>query len=108
MKIYSGSQENILISEYRGDGEWKITVERAQACHEGSYHCTATNCFGSDTKRWSLEMIKDSTSLSSEILDDIKIYHDDTVVSGDISDPEFIEEMVIFEKFRIKPFVFGY
>ena len=53
-------------------------------------------------------MIKDLPSLSSEILDDIKIYHDDTVVSGDISDPEFIEEMVIFEKFRIKPFVFGY
>ena len=108
MKIYSGSQENIFISEYRGDGEWKITVERAQACHEGSYHCTATNCFGSDTKRWSLEMIKDLPSLSSEILDDIEIYHDDTVVSGDISDPEFIEEMVKFKKFRIKPFVFGY
>ena len=95
-----GSQENILISEYRGDGEWRITMERAQACHEGSYHCTATNCFGSDTKRWTLEMIKDSPSLSAEILDDIKIYHDDTVVSGDISDPEFIEEMVIFKNFE--------
>ena len=53
-------------------------------------------------------MIKDLPSLSSEILDDIEIYHDDTVVSGDISDPEFIEEMVIFENFRIKPSVFGY
>ena len=41
-------------------------------------------------------MIKD-TPLSADILDDIKIYHDDTVVSGDVSDPEFIEEMVIFK-----------
>ena len=71
-------------------------MERAQAWHEGSYHCTATNCFGSDTKRWSLQMIKDS----AEILDDIQIYHDDTVVSGDISDSEFFEEMVIFEHFE--------
>ena len=74
-------------------------MERARACHEGSYHCSATNCFGSDIKRWSLEMIKDSP-LSPEILDDIKIYQDDSVVSGDISDPEFIEEMVIFEGFQ--------
>ena len=86
----------INIPEYRGDGEWKITMDRATASHAGSYQCTASNCFGSDTKRWSLEMIQDP-HLSADILDDIKIYHDDTVVSGDVSDPEFIEEMVIFK-----------
>ena len=98
--IMLGCNENISMinSEYRGDGEWKISMERALASHEGSYHCTATNCFGSDTKRWSLEMIRESTlSADADSYDDIKIYQDDTVVSGDISDPEFIEEIVIFE-----------
>ena len=34
----------------------------------------------------------------SDVLDDIKIYHDNTIVSGDVSDPEFIEEMVLFTR----------
>ena len=41
-------------------------------------------------------MTEDIHGDSEDILDDIKIYHDNTIVSGDLSDPEFIEEMVIF------------
>ena len=83
-----------ICAEYGGDGAWKLTMEKAKAGHEGTYYCTATNCFGSDTKRWRVALTRD-VNLSADVLDDIKIYHDNTIVSGDVSDPEFIEEMVL-------------
>ena len=68
-----------------------MTMARVTAKEEGHYSLTASNYLGTPSKEWSLNMF--SSNIHEEY-DDIEIYADESVVSGDISDPEFIETLV--------------
>ena len=67
-----------------------VRLTSVSARDAGYYTCTASNIMGSAGAELSLQVI----STKEEYEDDLTIHHDETVVSGDISDPEFIEAIV--------------
>ena len=67
-----------------------VRLTSVSARDAGYYTCTASNIMGSAGAELSLQVI----STKKEYEDDLTIHHDETVVSGDISDPEFIEAIV--------------
>ena len=71
----------------------------------GLYTVTVTNSEGSCSQDWRLEMLEEKKADDVQITqlssargnpeeDDGEIVPDDTVVSGDITDPEFLQIMV--------------
>ena len=67
-----------------------VRLTSVSARDAGYYTCTASNIMGSAGAELSLQVI----STKEKYEDDLTIHHDETVVSGDISDPEFIEAIV--------------
>merc|ERR1711892_538279 len=76
--------------EYHGHGVRKMTMARVGLRDEGTFSMSAYNCLGSSTKDWNLTVL---SSMAHDDYDDIEIYADESVVSGDISDQEFIDTM---------------
>ena len=75
---------------YNGDNQWVVRLTSVSARDAGYYTFTASNIMGSAGAELSLQVI----STKEKYEDDLTIHHDETVVSGDISDPEFIEAIV--------------
>ena len=71
-----------------------VRLTSVSARDAGFYTCTASNIMGSAEAELSLQVIR--TKEKYEERDDLIIHHDETVVSGDISDPEFIEAIVSY------------
>ena len=69
-----------------------VRLRSASARDAGFYTCTASNNVGSAGAEMSLQVIRTQEKFREWGEDDI--HHDETVVSGDISDPEFIEAIV--------------
>ena len=89
-------------SVYNGNNNWMVRLRSASARDAGFYTCTASNNVGSADAEMSLQVIRTQEkyrewgrdrALTLEWGED-DIHHDETVVSGDISDPEFIEALV--------------
>ena len=80
------------IPGYNGDNQWVVRLTSVSARDAGFYTCTASNIMGSAEAELSLQVLR--TKEKYEERDDLIIHHDETVVSGDISDPEFIEAIV--------------
>ena len=68
-------------------------MARVSSRDEGTFSVSASNPLGSTSKEW---VITVSSSMIHEGYDDIEIHADESVVSADISDQEFIDTMVIF------------
>ena len=77
---------------YNGNNNWIVRLRSASARDAGFYTCTASNTVGSASAEMSLQVIR--TQEKYRKWDEDDIHHDETVVSGDISDPEFIEAIV--------------
>ena len=60
----------------------------------GYYSCKVSNTFGTTNTEMNLQMIPTITPDANDGYDDITVYHDDTVVTGAISDAEFYQSMV--------------
>ena len=82
-----------MLPEYHGHGLWKMTMARVSLRDEGTFSISAYNCLGSSTKDWNLTVL---SSMVHDDYDDIEIHTDESVVSGDISDQEFIDTMVSY------------
>ena len=80
-----------MLLEYHGHGLWKMTMARVSLRDESTFSMSAYNSQGSSTKDWNLTVL---SSMIHDDYDDIEIYADESVVSGDISDQEFIDTMV--------------
>ena len=66
-------------------------MARVSSKVEGNFSISASNPLGSTFKEWNLNV---SSSMIHEDYDDIELHRDESVVSGDISDQEFIDTMV--------------
>ena len=77
---------------YNGNNNWMVRLRSASARDAGFYTCTASNNVGSADAEMSLQVIRTQEKYREWGEDDI--HHDETVVSGDVSDPEFIEAIV--------------
>ena len=74
---------------------WTLTLVKKMTSKEsGYYSCKASNTFGTTNTEMNLQMIPAITPDAIDGYDDITVYHDDTVVSGEISDAEFYQSMV--------------
>ena len=69
-------------------------MKKISSKEAGYYSCKASNTFGTANTEMNLQMIPAITPDTIDVYDDITVYHDDTVVSGDISDAEFYQSMV--------------
>ena len=68
-------------------------MARVSSRDEGTFSMCVSNPLGSVRRVWELTV---SSSLIHEDYDDIEIYADESVISADISDQEFIDMMVYF------------
>ena len=66
-------------------------MARVSSRDEGTFSMCVSNPLGSVRRVWELTV---SSSLIHEDYDDIEIYADESVISADISDQEFIDTMV--------------
>ena len=78
------------------DNNWSVVVKNAGQKEGGYYSCTAFNSAGSCSTERILEVLPTASSSieKTKTDDDTQIYFDDSVVSGDISDTDFMDSMV--------------
>ena len=73
---------------YTGHQSWSVRLRGACARYAGHYACVASNTQGSAGAEVSVQL-----SRAPEEHDDV-IHHDETVVSGDLSDSDLIQDIV--------------
>ena len=73
---------------YTGYHSWSVTLRGACARYAGHYACVASNTQDSAGAEVSVQL-----SRAPEERDDV-IHHDETVVSGDLSDSDLIQDIV--------------
>ena len=81
----------MLLLDYQGENTWVLTLKKAGAKDAGYYTCTASNIVCSVSTEMVLSVHHDVVTRPDD--DNIVVY-DESVVSGDMSDSEFIEIMV--------------
>lgn len=72
-----------------------MTLRNASAKDAGYFTCSATNNLGTVSAEMRLTLAQEEVKNHvKELYDDITIHEDNTVVSGDITDQEFVDMMV--------------
>ena len=82
------------LTECMENNKWSLVVKNAGLKEGGYYSSTAFNASGSCSTELIIEMLPNR--LVEKVIDDTRIHYDESVISGDISDADFMEEMVLF------------
>ena len=80
------------LAECEENNNWSVVIRKAGLKEGGYYSATAFNSSGSCSTELILEMLPNK--IVEKVIDDTKIHYDESVVSGDISDVDFMKEMV--------------